>query len=665
MTNENMVSNIAQGLQRATAGVLSATGVKKYIDPVTGRRVSAGELASQSARYLGKAGKSPAIFARSLPGLRKLTEGRFTSPGELAHAEMTKLIQRGLEATLRGEVNPERMRNVPVLKNLHVDEQSLIGMIRKGADALAAESAGAFDPTIPMMMELAVRSGGDFLHTSMPTDWHRTFHDIWSNARAEMNRGQKATQYGGNAMGEAVTKLTQSLSKPLFDTVIPQAKTQAFIDMMQWELMRMGGDYDADSVLKKAMEVKDSVDNRFGEMCYDNLMMHRVARDVMMLTQRAPGWNLGTIREIGGGFLDTARYAAGKVRQGGELALGKEMTKNAPQWTQRMSYNVGLAMHTALLASAYQYIMTGTLPSDDIKEGEDFMETMKRFIFPKNGQKKNGYDQRSSMAGYEKDFYAVLTHPITTATHKVAPAIPVVQRLVTGNDYYGNLLYDPAANAVTQWAQRLGGTIAEAATPFSASSIREQVKTGGGGASAVAQNVLGFNPAPARVVRSEADNKMTEYIAEFKPSPQQAPLDWKRGEARREIVTFLRSKQDPNEPDREKPTEALKTYVTLGGERGAADLRRLVSNVQKRDDFQNRLNGFLAEIKTPSRAYALFDVVEQMSPDELRRGWDSIMKRVYTLRERARSKEEFDSINEQWQGVLEKRREAKESMSGG
>jgi len=322
-------------------------------------------------------------------------------------------------------------------------------------------------------------------------------------------------------------------------------------------------------------------------------------------------------------------------------------------------------MHTAMLASVYQYIMTGTLPSDDIQEGEDFMTTMKRFIFPRNGQKKNGYDQRVSMAGYEKDFYAFINHPLRTAGHKVAPLFAVGERLVTGSDYYGNLLYDPAANTVTQWAQTAVGAAGEALMPFSGSSIREQVKVGSNLPSAFTQNVIGFNPAPAYVTRSTADNRMTEYMTEFKPSPKQAPLDWKRGEARREIVSFLRSKQDPNEPDRPHPAEAIKTYVTLGGERGAADLRRLATNVDRRDDFQNRLNGFLAEIKNPSRAYALFDVVDKMTPDELKRGWDPIMKRVYTLRERARSKEELTSIDEQWQALLEKARTDWAAAHGG
>jgi hypothetical protein len=665
MSNEGMVSNMAQALQRATGGVLTATGMAKYVDPITGKKVTSMELARQTKHFLGKAAKSPVIFARSLPGIRKLTEGRFVAPGEVEQAEMTRIISRGLEATLKGEVNPERMRNVPVLANLQADEHTLIGMIRRGADAMAQESGGAFDPTIPMMMELAVRSGGDFMHGGMPTDWHRTYHDIWTNARAELQRGQSLTESGGNAMKEAVTKLTQVLSKPLFDTVIPQVKIRAYMDMMQWELMRMGGDYTADSVLKKGVEVKNSIDNRFGEMTYDNLMMHRMAKDVMMLTQRAPGWNLGTVREIGGGFADTARYTAGKARQLGEKVAGKEATKNTSQWTQRMSYNVGLAMHTAMLASAYQWIMTRTLPSDDIQEGEDFMTTMKRYIFPRNGQKKNGYDQRVSMAGYEKDFYAFINHPLQTMGHKLAPMIAVGERLVTGSDYYGNLLYDPAANTVTQWAQQITGAAGEAIMPFSGSAIREQIKTGANPVSGIGQTLVGFNPAPAYVTRSSADNKMTEYMSEFKPSPKQAPLDYKRGEARREIVSFLRSKQDPNEPDRPHPAEAIKTYVTLGGERGAADLRRLATNVDRRDDFQNRLNGFLAEIKNPSRAYALFDVVEQMSPDELKRGWDSIMKRVYTLRERSRSPEELASIDEQWQALLEKARSDWAAIHGG
>jgi hypothetical protein len=53
----------------------------------------------------------------------------------------------------------------------------------------------------------------------------------------------------------------------------------------------------------------DSVDNRMGQLVYDNLFWNRTAKDLAMASVRSVGWNLGTIREIPGGAIDLAGAA--------------------------------------------------------------------------------------------------------------------------------------------------------------------------------------------------------------------------------------------------------------------------------------------------------------------------------------------------------------------
>lgn len=50
----------------------------------------------------------------------------------------------------------------------------------------------------------------------------------------------------------------------------------------------------------------DSIDNRFGQLVYDNLFWNKSAKDIGMVMTRSLGWNLGTVREIGGGLKDLA-----------------------------------------------------------------------------------------------------------------------------------------------------------------------------------------------------------------------------------------------------------------------------------------------------------------------------------------------------------------------
>ena len=57
----------------------------------------------------------------------------------------------------------------------------------------------------------------------------------------------------------------------------------------------------------------NSVDNRMGEMVYDNLMWSKTQKDVAFMLMRSAGWNIGTIRELGGAAVDAARAGGGRM----------------------------------------------------------------------------------------------------------------------------------------------------------------------------------------------------------------------------------------------------------------------------------------------------------------------------------------------------------------
>jgi hypothetical protein len=70
----------------------------------------------------------------------------------------------------------------------------------------------------------------------------------------------------------------------------------------------------------------DSVDNRMGQLVYDNLFWKKAAKDLAMASVRSVGWNLGSLREIPGGAIDFAKAGA-------DVARGR-----APEFTHRMAY---------------------------------------------------------------------------------------------------------------------------------------------------------------------------------------------------------------------------------------------------------------------------------------------------------------------------------------
>ena len=90
------------------------------------------------------------------------------------------------------------------------------------------------------------------------------------------------------------------------EVMVPRMKVGIFMDMANHELGRMTDEQksDRDYVRKKLGNVWNSVDNRMGQMVYDNLFWNRTLKDLALASVRSVGWNLGTLRELGGGVSD-------------------------------------------------------------------------------------------------------------------------------------------------------------------------------------------------------------------------------------------------------------------------------------------------------------------------------------------------------------------------
>ena len=95
----------------------------------------------------------------------------------------------------------------------------------------------------------------------------------------------------------------------------------------------------------------DSVDNRMGQLVYDNLFWNKTLKDLAFISTRSVGWNLGSVREIGGGGVDAVKAVA-------DMARGRK-----PELTTRMAYTIAMPIITAL----YGAILT--LYAHDLAKG--------------------------------------------------------------------------------------------------------------------------------------------------------------------------------------------------------------------------------------------------------------------------------------------------------
>ena len=354
----------------------------------------------------------------------------------------------------------------------------------------------------------------------------------------------------------------QKLSAPLMEWYVPRLKLGSFLSNASSELSRIGPNASKTEVRAILASAWDSTDNRFGQLVQDNLLWKQTVKDTLNISTRSLGWNLGTIRELGGAVTDIFRSSTWKG-----LAKGKGIT-------DRQSYAVALPVVTAAIATMYMK-MHGDKPSE-----------MLDYFYPKTGDKtKQGYAERVSIPGYMKDVFAYKSNPGQTILNKQSPLLTVANKLVelstTGGikDYYGNWAVDPYATQ-REKTKQFAQFVADQFTPFSFSGAKQRMDKSLG---AKIESGLGFQPAPAHITKGEDVTQLSQLWRDISPAPPKTPADVAAFDAK---MQTLGSKEAPS-------PEKVKAQV----------------------DFLTKLRG--TTDGTPERTQLIKDYYKTLSQDEI------------------------------------------------
>lgn len=337
-----------------------------------------------------------------------------------------------------------------------------------------------------------------------------------TSAPEKMIDAWKAGEYG-KAAALSLPALFETAAKPIMDYVVPMQKLGVFGDLAKKALADLPDDAtlaDRRSALSSAW---DSVDNRMGQLVYDNLFWNKTFKDLAMSSVRSVGWNIGTIRELGGGLTDLAGMAKDAVTPGESVGL-----------THKAAYVISLPLVTGMYGALYQYLRTGSGPSET-----------KDYFFPKTGeQDADGNDERVQIASYMKDFFAYAGHPLATVEHKVSPLLNSVFEMMSNKDYYGDEIRNPDDPAVKQIGQE-AAFMAKQAVPFSLSNLSETNRRGDNSAATKFGNWFGITPAPREKVRSPAQNEIADIMAK-QGHDMATPEEADARQSRAEILSGLR-----------------------------------------------------------------------------------------------------------------------------
>lgn len=346
---------------------------------------------------------------------------------------------------------------------------------------------GSTDEDTRIIADLVAEAGGRF----KMDDFYQT------KAAQKMSDAFKK----GNILGGLVRTPAGVLdiaSRPLMQGLVPRQKLGVFAGMAKDTLARLGPDATIEQKRAALGKDWDSVDNRMGQLVYDNLFWNKTIKDLSMASVRSVGWNIGLIREGGGAVKDTLTlpsrviqaFKAGKVEQ--------------PIVTRRMTYAVALPFVTGIIGATTMYLMTGKGPQE-----------LKDYFFPKTGNTdENGNDERLNLPTYMKDVYAYGKHPLKTLGHKAHPLIGMISEMLSNKDYYGTEIRhpdDPLVDQLTDVAKHVGtGFI-----PFSIQGLMKEKERQGTGASKTL-SFFGFNPAPKDIDNTKAEDMLSEMAAEHR-----------------------------------------------------------------------------------------------------------------------------------------------------
>jgi hypothetical protein len=399
---------------------------------------------------------------------------------------------------------------------------------------------GAYDPVFQALEEGGFRAGQDPFYAA---NYRQRVREAWE-------AGERFMPIKG------IAALAETLTTPIMEHYVPYLKMAAATDIARFELekyqRRNNGMSPTPPRLRKMMaDAVDSIDNRFGQLTYDNLFWKRMVKAMLMISIMSVGWNLGTMRELAGGARDIASLRGGP--------------------SNRIAYLIAMNAIHALWAATYQKLMTGRNPSN-----------VKDLVFPQDGgYDERGHATRTSAPDYAKEEWAWMNQPLDTLLNKVHPFASFILKLINNRDYWGSKirnLDDDFAERIGQighyiWNQELA--------PLSVTNLNKMLERGEASPGKLIASQLGFSPTPAWIDMSPAEKLLAEYQRERQPVGGRPIEEAQRTTARAAIVRAIRMGQESQPAVESALRQGLITGKDIAHLRKAAQFTPLQSALSR------------------------------------------------------------------------------------
>ncbi len=295
---------------------------------------------------------------------------------------------------------------------------------------------------------------------------------------------------------EVTARMVSDVSAPLFNHYIPAIKMSSFSDLMT-DWLRQNPNSTPAEIDIATTRIANLIEDRFGEMNMENVFWHRMAKQLTGLTFRAPGWDLGLVRQLAGPGKDAFTILS-------DAAKGKKFN---PANLDRALYMVAAITLFAAMNSLMTWLKTGTPPTQ---------QQLRDFIAYRTGGMRKAFDkmlpERGLLPGHGREvvgLYPIPSKGIASGAeeevkNKIASLPKHVWDIVTNSDWKDKPIYDPKSK---KWVWRTPG-IAQAAylaagfKPFMVDGLMPDKDHPGGNLSFMERS-LGVRPAGTRITDRE------------------------------------------------------------------------------------------------------------------------------------------------------------------
>jgi hypothetical protein len=293
----------------------------------------------------------------------------------------------------------------------------------------------------------------------------------------------------GNYIGatlRALPALSKALTEPLFDVYIPRLKIGTFLKEYSNDIVENEKELSEGKATREELARKrwNFVEDRFGEMNFDNLFWNRTFKTSMQLLFRSVTWKLGNLRATGGATWGQGKEFYNATRQG-----------RAPKLDPKMAWLIGMSVITAIIGTIMQKTMTGKNP-----------QNLKDIVYPQIDEKGN----RISTPTYWKDVFHLYNSPVSYIQSSMTGMISKVIEDWQGHDFYGIDITSPNDSFIKKAYENMVHLIP---TPFSVSSTMSLNKSGAD-LSKQALSFFGFTKAPAYINQSDIQQKIFSMFKE-------------------------------------------------------------------------------------------------------------------------------------------------------